>query len=81
MEKQWAEISAEMLPGYAGDYLIVTDNNQTIEDFSTDPIWGSLPAVKNGHIYIWKEERSWYYDPIAVLSQTEELADWLTSGQ
>lgn len=81
MEKQWAEISAEMLHSYAGDYLIVTDNNQTAEDFSTDPIWGSLPAVKNGHLYVWKEERSWYYDPIAVLSQTEELADWLTSGQ
>ncbi|WP_346780774.1 ABC transporter substrate-binding protein [Paenibacillus sp. PastF-2] len=81
MEKQWAEISNEMLPSYAGDYLIVTDNNQALEDFSNDPIWGSLPAVKNGHIYVWKEERSWYYDPIAVLSQTEELADWLTSGQ
>lgn len=81
MEKQWAELSAETLGKYAGDYLVVTDNTQTVEDFQADPIWGSLPAVKNGHIYVWKEERSWYYDPIAVLAQTEELADWLTSGQ
>ncbi|MNI67724.1 Iron(3+)-hydroxamate-binding protein YxeB precursor [compost metagenome] len=78
MEKQWAEISSETLNAYAGDYLIVTDNNWTIDDFQKDPIWGSLPAVKNNHIYVWKEERSWYYDPIAVLSQTEELAAWLT---
>ncbi|KWX77111.1 ABC transporter substrate-binding protein [Paenibacillus jilunlii] len=78
MEKQWAEISAEVLHKYAGDYLIVTDNNQTVQDYKNDPIWGSLPAVKNNHIYVWKEERSWYYDPIAVLSQTEELAAWLT---
>ncbi|WP_244444679.1 ABC transporter substrate-binding protein [Paenibacillus camerounensis] len=81
MEKQWAEISAEMLNSYAGDYLIITDNTLTADDFTKDPVWGSLPAVKNGHLYVWKEERSWYYDPIAVLSQTEELADWLTSAQ
>lgn len=81
MDKQWAEISTEMLHNYAGDYLIVTDNNQTVEDFKNDPLWGSLPAVKNNHIYVWKEARSWYYDPLAVLSQTEELADWLTAEQ
>ncbi|AIQ48247.1 ABC transporter substrate-binding protein [Paenibacillus sp. FSL R7-0273] len=81
MEKQWAEISTELLHSYAGDYLIVTDNNLTADDFKKDPVWGSLPAVKNGQLYVWKEERSWYYDPIAVLSQTEELADWLTSAQ
>ncbi|WP_340024513.1 ABC transporter substrate-binding protein [Paenibacillus sp. FSL K6-1096] len=81
MEKQWAELSAETLGNYAGDYLVITDNTLTAEDFQADPIWGSLPAVKNGNIYVWKEERSWYYDPIAVLAQTEELADWLTSIQ
>ncbi|WP_379140595.1 ABC transporter substrate-binding protein [Paenibacillus sp. sgz500992] len=81
MEKQWAELSTEVLNKYAGDYLIVTDNNYTVQNFKDDPIWGNLPAVKNDHLYVWKEERSWYYDPIAVLSQTEELADWLTKGQ
>lgn len=81
MEKQWAELSAETLGKYAGDYLVITDNTRTAQDFQADPIWGSLPAVKNGKIYVWKEERSWYYDPIAVLAQTEELADWLTGAQ
>ncbi|MBH5318831.1 ABC transporter substrate-binding protein [Paenibacillus sp. GSMTC-2017] len=79
MEKQWAEITAELLPKYAGDYLIVTSNTRTVEDFKADPIWGSLPAVKNGNIYVWKEEVSWYYDPLAVLAQTEELTEWLTT--
>lgn len=78
MEKQWAEISAEALTNYAGDYIILTSNDLTEADYEADPIWSSLPAVKNGHLYVWKEERSWYYDPIAVLSQTEELAAWLT---
>ncbi|WGT40517.1 hypothetical protein QH639_07035 [Lysinibacillus sp. 1 U-2021] len=28
--------------------------------FKKDPIWDSLPAVKNDHLYVWPEERSWY---------------------
>lgn len=78
MEKQWAEISAEAVDQYAGDYIIMTSNNRTVEDFKADSVWGSLPAVKNGHMYVWPEARSWYYDPLAVLAQTEELAQWLS---
>lgn len=78
MEKQWAELSPELLENFAGDYVIMTSNKRTIEDFKADPIWSNLPAVKNGHFYIWPEERSWYYDPLAVLAQTEELTEWLT---
>ncbi|WP_338554368.1 ABC transporter substrate-binding protein [Paenibacillus sp. KS-LC4] len=80
MEKQWAELSAEIVPQYAGDYIIMTSNIWTAADFEADPIWSNLPAVKNGKLYVWPEERSWYYDPLAVLAQTEELADWLTNG-
>jgi iron complex transport system substrate-binding protein len=79
MEKQWAELSAELIDKYAGDYLVVTSIKITLEDLKADPIWSKLPAVKNDHVYVWPETRSWYYDPIAVLSQTEELATWLTS--
>lgn len=78
LEKQWAELTAEMVGKYAGDYIVMTSNNRTIEDFQADPIWGSLPAVKKGNLYVWPEERSWYYDPLAVLAQTEELAEWLS---
>jgi len=79
MEKQWAEISEEVLADYAGDYIILTSDDRTVEDFKKDPIWGSLPAVKNDHLYVWPEERSWYYDPTAVLAQVEELTNWLTN--
>lgn len=80
MEKQWAELSAEIVPEYAGDYIVMTSNVWTLADFEADPIWSNLPAVKNGKLYVWPEERSWYYDPLAVLAQTEELADWLSKG-
>ena len=81
MEKQWAELSAELLEKYAGDYLVVTANNITLEDLKADPIWSNLPAIKNDQVYVWPEERSWYYDPIAVLSQTEELVNWLIQAK
>ncbi|MDN9012702.1 AraC family transcriptional regulator [Brevibacillus laterosporus] len=80
IKKQWVELSNELLQQYAGDYIILTSNDRTLEDLKADPIWASLDAVKNNRVYIWKEERSWYFDPIAVLSQTEEIADWL-AGQ
>lgn len=81
MEKQYVELSKEMLAEYAGDYIILTSNSRTLEDYKRDPLWNTLDAVKNDRMYVWKEERSWYYDPIAVLSQTEELAAWLSRKQ
>jgi len=75
----WASFSAEVLPDYAGDYIILTSDSETLADLKADPIWGSLPAVKNDHVFLWKSDRSGYWDPIAILSQTEELAAWLTS--
>ncbi|HEY2491670.1 MAG TPA: AraC family transcriptional regulator [Paenibacillus sp.] len=77
MKEQILEISGESLPDYAGDYIILTSATETLADLKTDPIWKTLDAVKNDHVYIWKRERSWYFDPIATLSQTEELAAWL----
>ncbi|MBP1996103.1 AraC family transcriptional regulator [Paenibacillus eucommiae] len=78
MKDQLVEISEESLPDFAGDYIVITTNERTIEDFKADPVWGSLEAVKKDRIYVWSQDRSWYFDPIATLSQTEELAAWLT---
>ncbi|WNS46302.1 AraC family transcriptional regulator [Paenibacillus sp. MMS20-IR301] len=75
----WASFSAEVLPKYAGDYIILTSDTATLDELKADPIWGLLPAVKNNHVFLWTTDRSGYWDPIAILSQTEELAAWLVS--
>ena len=77
MEEQWKELSFEVLDEYAADYIVLTSNDKTIDDLKSDPIWSGLDAVKNDRVYVWQEERSWYYDPFAIVEQTEELADWL----
>jgi iron complex transport system substrate-binding protein len=78
MKEQIVEVSGEKLSDFAGDYIILTSDTLTVADLKTEPIWKLLDAVKNDRVYIWSKERSWYFDPIATLSQTEELAAWLT---
>ncbi|WP_458461606.1 AraC family transcriptional regulator [Paenibacillus sp.] len=56
------------------DYLI----QFTLEELKSKPVWSSLDAVKNDRVFIWSPDRSWYFDPIATLDQTEELAAWFT---
>ncbi|MCG7406156.1 ABC transporter substrate-binding protein [Paenibacillus sp. ACRRX] len=79
MEQQSMEVSQEVLPDFAGDYIILSSETITMEDLKADPVWKTLDAVKQDRVYIWKHEKSWYFDPIATLSQTEELAAWITS--
>ncbi|MFC9710034.1 ABC transporter substrate-binding protein [Paenibacillus sp. NPDC056933] len=78
MKDQLVEVSSESIPDFAGDYIILTADNLTVEELKTKPVWSSLDAVKNDHVFIWSPDRSWYFDPIATLDQTEELAAWFT---
>ncbi|CAM4442786.1 AraC family transcriptional regulator [Paenibacillus endophyticus] len=70
------ELSLEMLPKYTGDYLILT-TEASLEQLQADPIWGKLPAIRDGKAYLWNENQSWYRDPIAVEAQISSLADWI----
>jgi iron complex transport system substrate-binding protein len=54
-------------------------NWKKLYEVKADPIWGALPTVQNDHVFLWKSDRSGYWNPIAILSQTEEWAAWLTS--
>lgn len=78
MKDQLVEVSSEAIPEFAGDYIILTADNLTLEELKSKPVWSSLDAVKNERVFIWSPDRSWYFDPIATLDQTEELAAWFT---
>nr|WP_145403913.1 AraC family transcriptional regulator [Paenibacillus xylanexedens] len=78
MKDQLVEVSSEAIPEFVGDYIILTADNLTLEDLKTKAVWSSLDAVKNDRVFIWSKDRSWYFDPIATLDQTEELAAWFT---
>ncbi|MEK5037379.1 AraC family transcriptional regulator [Sporosarcina sp. FSL K6-3457] len=78
-EGGYLSLSIEVLADYAGDYIILT-SDKTLEEYKADPVWGTLDAVKNNKVYIWPNKRSYFIDPLSLLAQTEELAEWL-SGQ
>ncbi|GGG24021.1 hypothetical protein GCM10007425_18100 [Lysinibacillus alkalisoli] len=76
LKESYYEFSLEMLPQYTGDYLVLTTKS-TLEELQADPIWGQLPAVQQGNVYLWTESESWFRDPIAVEAQIDDLAKWI----
>lgn len=76
LTESFYEFSLEKLTEYTGDYLILT-TEATLEELQADPIWGLLPAIKQGKVYLWTESQSWYRDPIAMQKQINDLAEWI----
>ncbi|MNO29533.1 Iron(3+)-hydroxamate-binding protein YxeB precursor [compost metagenome] len=79
LNEKYKDTSIELLDQYAGDYIILT-TERSLEELRNDPIWGKLEAVKNDRLYAWSNTRSYFIDPLSVLMQTEELAEWLTNA-
>lgn len=81
----WKEISFEVLPEYAADYMFLTvyDPDGTgksfkkLEDMS---IYKNLDAVKNGTFFVNDFDTYYRYDPIAIREQVKLFAD-LFAGQ
>jgi len=78
-EGDYRRVSLEVLQELAGDYIFLTTES-SLEEIENDPIWSKVDAVKNGRTYVWRNERSYFNDPLSVLMQTEELADWLVGS-
>ncbi|THF76047.1 ABC transporter substrate-binding protein [Cohnella fermenti] len=82
----WETLSLELLPEYAGDrvFLVTPDNNEeaaaAAKDILNGPIWGSLPAVKNGKAYI-VSGRWGLNDPLTLDWLLDQAADMLTKPQ
>lgn len=79
LAESYSEFSLEKLPEFTGDYLILTTES-TLEEFQKDPIWGNLPAIRDGKVFLWTENQSWYRDPIAVDGQINALAEWIIAA-
>jgi iron complex transport system substrate-binding protein len=76
LAESYYEFSLEKLSEYTGDYLILTTES-TLEQLQADPMWGKLPTIRNGKVYLWNENQSWYRDPIAVEGQINNLTEWI----
>ncbi|SFE82302.1 iron complex transport system substrate-binding protein [Paenibacillus algorifonticola] len=64
-------LSAEVLPQYAGDYVIFSKNPDADNAFQNTDTYKNIPAVKNGHIYEVNAKAFYFNDPITLEYQLE----------
>ncbi|GLX70297.1 iron-hydroxamate ABC transporter substrate-binding protein [Paenibacillus glycanilyticus] len=73
----WNAISLEKLADLDADQLILINSDKgTGSEALKDPIWQSIPAVKNGHVYEYDGQgsSSWlYYGPVASSQMIDNI--------
>lgn len=76
-DERFAEISAEVLADYAGDEVFVlgdetAETTAAMQELTEGPIWKTIPAVKNGHVYV--TDSKWNFDDLITRTRLlEEL--------
>ncbi len=74
----WLQISSEVIGKYASDYIFMAvDAKAESFDYANDPIWNTLDAVKQNHLYEIDGYRFYFSDPISVMGQLEDIADMM----
>ncbi|WKA52776.1 iron-hydroxamate ABC transporter substrate-binding protein [Planococcus liqunii] len=58
--------SSEVLPDFAGDYVIFSKNPDVDNSFTETELWKNIPAVKNSQVFEINTKASTYSDPITL---------------
>ena len=76
----WSAISLERLAELDADHIFLINSDKgNGAEMLKDPIWGNIPAVKNGNIYEYGAETSWLYaGPIANTQIIDDIVESLT---
>ncbi|MCR6109515.1 iron-hydroxamate ABC transporter substrate-binding protein [Bacillus sp. A301a_S52] len=59
-------LSPEIIPEFAGDYIIFSKNNNVDNSFLETETWHNIPAVKNNRVFEIDSAASTYSDPITL---------------
>ncbi|WP_433921916.1 AraC family transcriptional regulator [Paenibacillus taichungensis] len=74
----WATISNELADSYAGDYVFMAVNAKAESyDYASDPVWGTLDAVKNNELYEIDGYKFYFSDPISVMGQIQDIVEMM----
>ncbi|MDA7025159.1 iron-hydroxamate ABC transporter substrate-binding protein [Bacillus sp. CLL-7-23] len=76
------ELSLEVIPEYAADYMFITDYNpngdsKTLAKLKQSSIWNNLEAVKQNRVFINDFNTFYPYDPISVSKQVDLITEML----
>ena len=58
--------SAEVLPEFAGDYIVFSKNPEVDNSFTETDVWKNIPAVEKGQVIEINTKASTYSDPITL---------------
>ncbi len=74
------DISQEVLPDYAADHMFVTvyqedGGAERAKELMDNPLWKSLPAVKNNRVYLLNLKQFWFSDGLSLEKQLDILTE------
>jgi iron complex transport system substrate-binding protein len=64
-------LSAEVLPEFAGDYLIISKNPDADNSFQSSELYKNIPAVKNNRVFEANSKEFYFNDPLTLEYQLE----------
>lgn len=74
----WKSIALESLATLDAEHIFLVDSDvDTGSEALKDPVWNSIPAVQNGHVYTYGKETSWLYT--GVIANRQIIEDVLES--
>lgn len=81
-EEQTIQLSLEVLPEYAADYMFLTTydpekKGEELTKLKSSAVWSGLKASKNNTLFYNDYDTFYRYDPIAILGQIDIIVDML----
>lgn len=75
LEAGYYALSLEVLPEYAGDYVILSKVADQDNSFQETDVFKNIPAVQNGQLFEANAEEFYFNDPISLDYQLEFFKD------
>ena len=70
-ESGYAAMSAEVIPEYAGDYIILSKYSDADTSFQETETYKNIPAVKNNQVFEMEGNGASFSDPVTLEKQLE----------
>ena len=67
----WYALSLEVLPEFAGDYVILSRDSKVDNSFQETETYKNIPAVKNNQVYVANAKEFYFNDPLTLELQLD----------
>lgn len=75
LESGYYTLSAEVLPEYAGDYIVLSKYSDADTSFQETDTYKNIPAVQNGNVIEMQGEGASFNDPVTLEKQLAQFKE------